>query len=134
MKKILLLILITPFAYADIKPLYCQSDELYFLTLKIDQFDRNNPIFAIEDAMGYKPINKNYDKKDINTNHRLVLKVFDDENFRLYTFNKVTNVLVIASSFDNEKDYKKHKERLIKNTSLFGYKKTYECFKHPFYG
>ena len=112
MKKYLLLMLLTPLAYAEVQEFYCEEFERRFLTLKIDT-NSDNPIFKIEDSFGLKLFNKDYAKEDIEIQN-LVVKVGDDENQRLYMFNRVTNVLVMVDEI-YKKNYKESKENFAKN-------------------
>ena len=112
MKKYLLLMLLTPLAYAEVQEFYCEYSEYNFLTLKIDT-NSDNPIFKIEDSFGYNLVNKDYAKENIAI-QKLVVKVGDDENKRLYMFNRVTNVLVMVDEI-YKKNYKESKENFAKN-------------------
>ena len=110
MKKYLLLMLLTPLAYAEVQEFYCEAYEQDFLTLKIDT-NYDNPIFKIQDAFGTDSFSKDYAKKDIVI-QKLVVKVRDDINQKLYMFNKVTNVLSTIRP-DKDKEYEEYKEDLI---------------------
>ena len=125
MKKYLLLMLLTPLAYAEVQEFYCEEFEGEFLTLKIDT-NSDNPIFKIEDAFGLSSFNKDYAKEDIVI-QKLVVKVSDDENLRLWMFNRVTNVLM-TNRDTNKKYYRNSKESLVKN--FISKEKTYRCIEY----
>tara|TARA_B110000261_G_C12905019_1_gene286045 strand:- start:294 stop:656 length:363 start_codon:yes stop_codon:yes gene_type:complete len=118
--------LLTPLAYAEVQEFYCEEFERRFLTLKIDT-NSDNPIFKIEDSFGYNSFNKDYVKEDIEIQN-LVVKVSDDENLKLWMFNRVTNVLSYASG-GKKKFYIENKELLKKNNIIQkGY--TYRCIEY----
>ena len=126
MKKYLLLMLLTPLAYAEVQEFYCEEFERRFLTLKIDT-NLDNPIFKIDDSFSIMPLNKDYAKEDIVI-QKLVVKVSDDESQRFWMFNRVTNVLSYASS-GKKKFYIESKELLKKNNIIQkGY--TYRCIEY----
>jgi len=129
MKKYLLLMLLTPLAYAEVQEFYCEAYEQDFLTLKIDT-NYDNPIFKIQDAFGTDSFSKDYAKKDIVI-QKLVVKVRDDINQKLYMFNKVTNVLSTIRP-DKDKEYEEYKEDLIwKNyMGAIRYLRTYNCIEY----
>ena len=125
MKKYLLLMLLTPLAYAEVQEFYCEEFERRFLTLKIDT-NLDNPIFKIDDSFSIMPLNKDYAKEDIVI-QKLVVKVSDDESQRFWMFNRVTNVLSVAGE-EKKKDYIESKELLEMNHISKGY--TYRCIEY----
>ena len=125
MKKYLLLMLLTPLAYAEVQEFYCEEFERRFLTLKIDT-NSDNPIFKIEDAFGLNSFNKDYAKEDIVI-QKLVVKVSDDENLGSWMFNRVTNVLFYSSDV-YKKNYRESKELLKKNYIKQGY--AHRCIEY----
>ena len=107
--------LLTPLAYAEVQEFYCAQNNFSFLTLKINT-DSKNPLFLIEDSFGSMD-NKNYNQENIDVK-KLRVTVFDDENRRLFLFNRVTGVLVHDYERDDRegrKDYLKQKERMLNN-------------------
>ena len=94
MKKYLLLILLTPFAYSAVDQLYCEHNVQNFLNLKINT-DPKDPLFKIEDSFGYNTqFNKSLDKENIVIK-KLHVTAFDDEEQHIFLFNKRTKVLVV---------------------------------------
>ena len=129
MKKYLLLMLLTPLAYAEVQEFYCEADMLRFLTLKVDA-DVNNPIFRIEDVYGGVTYNKDFDKDDINI-QRLILKVTDDDDQRLYFFNRVTSNLRVSFNSEKKGKYLKKKEEFLnKNYFTPVTSQSYTCIKY----
>tara|TARA_B100000795_G_C22393953_1_gene284470 strand:- start:111 stop:491 length:381 start_codon:yes stop_codon:yes gene_type:complete len=124
MKKYLLLMLLTPLAYAEVQEFYCEEFERRFLTLKINT-NLNNPIFTIENAFGLSSFNKYYARKDIVI-EKLVVKVSDDENQKLYMFNRATNVLSTVY-VGKKKDYIESTELLKRSYIAKGH--TYRCIE-----
>tara|TARA_B100000767_G_C19291468_1_gene339625 strand:- start:53 stop:460 length:408 start_codon:yes stop_codon:yes gene_type:complete len=131
MKKYLLLMLLTPLAYAEVQEFYCASHNTDFLTLKIST-DPKNPLFLIEDAFS-NINNKNYNQENIDVK-RLRVTVFDDEDRRLFLFNRVTGVLVTSYERDDDRegrgDYQRYKGRMLNNIDMPRYTWSYDCIKN----
>ena len=131
MKKYLLLMLLTPLAYAEVQEFYCASGNTDFLTLKIST-DPKNPLFLIEDAFS-NINNKNYNQENIDVK-KLRITVFDDEDRRLFLFNRVTGVLVSYYERDDDREgrkkYQRYKERMLNNNELGFRAFTYDCIKN----
>ena len=129
MKKYLLLMLLTPLAYAEVQEFYCEASVFNFLTLKVDA-DVNNPIFRIEDAYGRFNDNKDFDKDDINI-QRLILKVSDDDNQNLYLFNRVTSTLLATYNSAKKNKYLMWKEDFLNSDyHTPGNEKEYTCIEY----
>jgi hypothetical protein len=117
--------LLTPLAYAEVQEFYCEYNEYNFLILKID-INSDNPIFKIEDVFGSSTLNKDYAKEDIVI-QELLVKVSNDEDQKLYMFNRATNVLLIDGD-SKKKDYRESKELLKKN--YIGKGLTFRCIEY----
>jgi hypothetical protein len=76
--------------------------------------------------------NKSYNQENIDVK-KLRVTVFDDENRRLFLFNRVTGVLVHDYERDDRegrKDYLKQKERMLNNNGLGFRPANYTCIKN----
>ena len=96
MKKLLLLLLLSPFVYSELSEYYCEENVANYLTLKID-YDLNNPSFVIENHTDINSVGKNNFVKHLESekvDFRLIGSVTSGE----ISYNDV--------SFGDIKDYK----------------------------
>jgi hypothetical protein len=128
--KYLFLMLLTPLALSEVQEFYCLNDTDDFFTLKINT-DSKNPLFTIENRFSWIN-NKNYNQENIDVK-KLRVTVFDDDNRRLFLFNRVTGALVTGSWPDDRegrKDYERYKKRMLNNNGLGFRAATYDCIKN----
>tara|TARA_R110002074_G_C12263507_1_gene641467 strand:- start:164 stop:565 length:402 start_codon:yes stop_codon:yes gene_type:complete len=128
--KYLFLMLLTPLALSEVQEFYCLNGADDFFTLKINT-DSKNPLFTIENRFSYIN-NKNYNQENIDVK-KLRVTVFDDENRRLFLFNRVTGVVVTDSWLDDRegrKDYERYKKRMLNNNQLGFRAAFYDCIKN----
>ena len=93
MKKLLALLLLSPFVYSELSEYYCEENVANYLTLKID-YDLNNPSFVIENHTDINSVGKNNFVADTDNIKIMPLTVFVATNDRhAYQFNRATAVL-----------------------------------------
>tara|TARA_B100001094_G_C17686193_1_gene555823 strand:+ start:45 stop:485 length:441 start_codon:yes stop_codon:yes gene_type:complete len=107
MKKLLVILLLSPLAQSEIIEYYCEQSINSYLTLKIDD-DLNNKIFVIENSIdGVKIGDKNF-IADVNNIKIMPITIFvlhessSEYLDEMWEFNRVTGVLNYEQVNDNK--------------------------------
>ena len=129
MKKLLVILLLSPLIQSEIIEYYCEKEVYAYLTLKLDD-DPNNKSFVIENSVSSRKVGNHNFIADVDNIKIMPITIFvlkensDEYLAEMWEFNRLTNVL-IHEPFIDSRDQKKLLEEyksFIKSDSNIGEK------------